>query len=103
MEPQRWKEIDRVFAAALERDTAERPAFLAEACGGDAELRAEVESLLAAHQAAGSFIDGSASDVAASLLGDTMVWRLASGNGPPERSDCRKKAGPGTGSPFPDY
>ena len=34
-------------------------------CGEDAELRAEVESLLAAHQEAGSFIEGSASDVAA--------------------------------------
>ena len=45
MEPQRWKEIDRVFAAALERDPAERAAFLAEACGGDAKLRAEIESL----------------------------------------------------------
>jgi hypothetical protein len=27
MKPQRWKEIDDIFAAALERDSAERPAF----------------------------------------------------------------------------
>src|SRR6185369_13964541 len=79
MEPQRWKEIDGIFAAALERDPAERPGFVAEACGRDAELRAEVESLLAAHQAAGSLIDGSASDVAASLLGKNPTDRTQLG------------------------
>ena len=43
---QRAKEL---FLAALERPTADRPAFLAEACAGDATLRREVESLLAFH------------------------------------------------------
>jgi serine/threonine protein kinase/Tol biopolymer transport system component len=47
MEPQRWKKIDRVFAAALEHEATERSAFLAEACGDDEELRREVESLIA--------------------------------------------------------
>jgi serine/threonine protein kinase len=46
MEPQRWKEIDRVFAAALDHEPAERSAFLVEACGDDDELRKEVESLI---------------------------------------------------------
>ena len=46
MEPQRWKEINGIFTAALERDSAERPAFLAHACGGDEQLRAEVELLI---------------------------------------------------------
>lgn len=79
MKPQRWKEIDGIFAAALEREPAKRPAFLDEVCGSDAELRAEVESLLSAHQAAGSFIDGSASDVAASLLGNNPMGRAQLG------------------------
>ena len=79
MEPQRWKEIDGIFAQALEREPTERAAFLAKACGGDAELRAQVESLLSAHQAAGSFIDGSASDVAASVLGNTAAGRARLG------------------------
>jgi len=35
-----------VFEQALERTPHERPAFLANACGSDAELRAEVDSLL---------------------------------------------------------
>ncbi|HTF38521.1 MAG TPA: serine/threonine-protein kinase, partial [Blastocatellia bacterium] len=47
MKPQRWQEIDRIFAAALEHEPAARPEFLDEACAGDEQLRQEVESLLA--------------------------------------------------------
>ena len=47
---ERWQAIDAIFADAVERPPAERPAFVANACGTDAELRAEVESLLAAHE-----------------------------------------------------
>jgi tetratricopeptide (TPR) repeat protein len=39
-----------VFLAALEREDAERQAFLANACGNDAALRAEVEELLRFHE-----------------------------------------------------
>ncbi len=38
--------IRELFHTALERDRAERSAFLDEACGNDASLRAEVEALL---------------------------------------------------------
>jgi hypothetical protein len=47
MTPQRWSRIKEVFGAALEKPESKRPAFLDSACGGDAELRAEVERLLA--------------------------------------------------------
>src|SRR5215831_5305277 len=67
MEPQRWKEIDRIFAAALERDTAERPAFLDQACAGDAQLRNEVESLIA-HVVPDYLADGPAAEEATRLL-----------------------------------
>src|SRR5262245_44583685 len=43
-----------VFLAALERATDQWPAFLAEACGADADLRARVEGLLRSHQEMGS-------------------------------------------------
>src|SRR6185295_7246990 len=43
------KRAKELFLAALERPAVDRPAFLAEACGGDAALRQEVESLLAFH------------------------------------------------------
>src|SRR6187399_2428279 len=39
-----------IFLAALEHGPAQRSAFLAEACGNDAQLRAEIESLLAFHE-----------------------------------------------------
>jgi non-specific serine/threonine protein kinase/serine/threonine-protein kinase len=44
-----WEEIKKVLGAALERDPAERVAYLDEACANDPALRAEVESLLAAY------------------------------------------------------
>jgi len=43
--------------AARIEDAAERAAYLDRACGSDAELRARVERLLAAHKAAASFIE----------------------------------------------
>jgi eukaryotic-like serine/threonine-protein kinase len=54
MSPERWPQISEVLEQALELPAQARPAFLAEACGTDDELRAEVESLLGAHQAAGT-------------------------------------------------
>ncbi len=47
MDPKRLAEIDALFAAALELRPGARSGFLAERCGADAELRREVEALLA--------------------------------------------------------
>jgi eukaryotic-like serine/threonine-protein kinase len=47
--PEQWPKIKEIVGAALEREPAERCAFLDRACSHDRELRAEVESLLAAH------------------------------------------------------
>jgi serine/threonine-protein kinase len=49
---ERWQQIQSLFQRALERDPAERNAWLREACQGDSDLRREVASLLANHQAA---------------------------------------------------
>src|SRR5262245_47172195 len=46
MTPERWQQIKHLCERALERAPEARPAFLIEACAADAELRAEVESLL---------------------------------------------------------
>lgn len=51
-----WQRSKEVFQAALARASEQRAAFLDDACGGDAELRREVDSLLAAHEAAGGFL-----------------------------------------------
>ncbi|HEY3139342.1 MAG TPA: protein kinase [Blastocatellia bacterium] len=65
MQAERWRQVDALFDAALERDASERTAFLNEACAGDEALRREVESLLAAHERAGDFIETPASDSSA--------------------------------------
>jgi non-specific serine/threonine protein kinase/serine/threonine-protein kinase len=56
---------------ALERPAPARAAWLDEACAGDAELRAEVESLLASHEEAGEFIEESAIDSLADYVEPT--------------------------------
>ena len=50
MTPARWSQIKELFSAALELSESERPRFLESACGGDADLRAEVERLLAGNE-----------------------------------------------------
>ena len=47
---------EALFAAALERPAAERPAFLDGACLGDQPLRQRVEALLAAHDATNNLL-----------------------------------------------
>ena len=56
MTPEQWERVKSVFQSALERTSAERQAFLGEACSGDPMLQAEVESLLVSHERAGTFI-----------------------------------------------
>jgi serine/threonine protein kinase len=56
MNPDSWPQVKAVFATALSIPPSQRAAFLAQACGGDATLRAEVESLLAANEGGESFL-----------------------------------------------
>ena len=58
-----WQRVKAVFEQALAVDEAERPAFLASACGSDVLLRERVEALLASHAASESFLETSASAV----------------------------------------
>jgi len=51
--PDRWQRIDELFQGALDCEPAARAAWLAAACAGDEALRAEVESLIEAHEEAG--------------------------------------------------
>jgi eukaryotic-like serine/threonine-protein kinase len=55
--PQQWAEIERLYQAARDLDDERRRALLNEACGGDAAVRAEVESLLAYESAADRFLE----------------------------------------------
>jgi len=47
----RWQEVKKVLAGALERAPGERHAYLDQACA-EPDLRREVESLIAAHEQA---------------------------------------------------
>lgn len=57
MTPERWDRIKELFDGALERDSGERAAFLAGACGGDEDLRAQVLNLLVQYDSAGGFLE----------------------------------------------
>lgn len=68
MTPERWQKIDQLFHFALERAPQERALFITDVCAGDEVLKREVESLIKSYERADSFIEQSASDVAAELL-----------------------------------
>src|ERR1700733_10119677 len=45
--PDQWRHVEEIFLAALEKDGDTRSQYLDEVCRGKADLRAQVESLLA--------------------------------------------------------
>jgi eukaryotic-like serine/threonine-protein kinase len=59
--------ITGLYHAALERPPGERPAFLDEACAGDAGVRREVESLLRFGPDSGAFLESPAVEIAAGI------------------------------------
>jgi serine/threonine protein kinase/Tol biopolymer transport system component len=64
----RFRRIEEIYRRTLERSEGDRPAFLAQACAGDDEMRREVEKLLSFDGKAGSFMESPALDVAAQAL-----------------------------------
>src|SRR5262245_9570413 len=90
MNPEQWKRIEQVFEEVIETPAEERPVLLEQACGGDGDLRREVESLLAADGGYGAAaieaaISTRATDLAVSgeeLVGKRLgVGRLTGGMG----------------------
>src|SRR3989449_11307909 len=71
MEPERWRKVERLFHAALEREENQRAAYVAGACQGDEALRREVESLLACQTE--NFMETPAVEVAAKALAHQQV------------------------------
>jgi eukaryotic-like serine/threonine-protein kinase len=68
MTPERWQQIEQLYFRALEQTAEGRTAFLAAACAGDADLRQEVEELLAADAQAEGFIETPPADLAAGVI-----------------------------------
>src|SRR4029079_19174972 len=79
MTPERWQQIKDVFNLALEYAPAERRAFVSQACEEDVDLQKEVESLLAAHEKDGSFIDSPAYKAASEWIVDEQPAELKPG------------------------
>jgi serine/threonine protein kinase/tetratricopeptide (TPR) repeat protein len=64
--------LDSIFSLAIEIVSAEeRQAYIARACGEDAELRQHVEKLVGAHFRAGSFLESP--DPAAVVVGEKLL------------------------------
>jgi serine/threonine-protein kinase len=82
--------VDALFTRALELEPEERPAFLAEACGGDRELREAVEELLATEAEAerARFLDRAAA------VTWKPIWEEAAheGRGPEARASTDRAA-----------
>jgi non-specific serine/threonine protein kinase/serine/threonine-protein kinase len=57
LQPERWAEVKRIFHAALDLSDEERTPFVQRECAQDIAIRAEVESLLASHRAAGEAME----------------------------------------------
>jgi hypothetical protein len=71
MEAERWQRVERLYHAALERDPANRAAFLQENCGGDEVLRREVQEMLALADQHASFMERPALEIALDREGMT--------------------------------
>jgi len=71
--------VEEIFIQAVQKDPADRPAFLAATCT-DSKLRTRVEALLKAHDTAGNFLDGPA--VRPAPLADTKDGRAGDSDPP---------------------
>jgi len=72
MSPERWRRVEDLFHAALERAPEQRQAFLDGASNGDTELRRQVDRLLSKEEQAGSFLERPA-------IGDMTATLTAAG------------------------
>src|SRR6516162_2439247 len=87
----RWRQVELLFQEALQRDPAEREAYVREACHGDSELQRDVASLLANHQE-GTDLKPWAAAAAAALIGGPVSLEPGQCLGP-YRIECFLAAG----------
>ena len=63
-----------IFINALQRDAADREAYLEQACGSDAALRKQVEALLAEQAQLGSFLESPAPALGKTVDKFPLAW-----------------------------
>src|SRR5689334_7548065 len=91
---ERWAAIDRVFDAAIDLPADARPAYLDAACAGDAELRAAVDRLLAAHDDPGGPLDPAGARAAAAWAAPVVARSLGGPAGAPPAPPMPARVGP---------
>jgi len=69
MDPGRWRQVEQLYHAALEKEPGERASFLEQSCAGDPSLHKEIESLLAFADGADSCLKAAVQEVASQASG----------------------------------
>jgi TolB-like protein/Tfp pilus assembly protein PilF/tRNA A-37 threonylcarbamoyl transferase component Bud32 len=59
MTPERWRQVEEIFQAALDLLPEERARYVSQVCATDTDLRRNVEVLLSQHDSAGDLLDQS--------------------------------------------
>ena len=86
MDPGRWRRVEDLFHRALECDEVERARFLDDECGGDPDLRQEVQRWLAADADAPARLAGAVGGAVRSLHADvSSLQPLDEDTTPPAR------------------
>jgi WD40 repeat protein len=76
MKPRDWPKVEELYHAALEKQPAEREAFLDQACSEDEDLRREVQSLLGYEREAERLMERPAASAATQKLAVVRGTRL---------------------------
>ena len=69
MTPERWRQVEEIFQAALDLGPQERARYVSDACADDQGLKHDVETLLSQHESAGELLEDP-------LYGDTQLSAL---------------------------
>ncbi len=77
MTSERWQKIKALLDRALELDEAARRALLDRECADDAEIRSEVESLIASYEEDKSFLESPAFEGAAAAISNDGIASLS--------------------------
>jgi hypothetical protein len=64
----RWRQIEELFHVVVDLPESQRDAFLSEHCGSDAQLRTELETLLASDYGDSPLIAGIVDEAEAGLM-----------------------------------
>src|SRR5690349_3557376 len=57
MTPERWRQVEEIFQAALDLAPEDRTRYVSDVCAADSQLKRDVESLLSQYDSAGELLD----------------------------------------------